>query len=75
MLTAQSSAAVTSVPAPHNDERHGHHDKPDADVAAPLDVSDSSGMSRGLVAAVVAGLAAVVTLGGAGWYARRRLTD
>ena len=47
---------------------------PDAD-AAPLASSDSSGMSRGLVAAVVAGLAAVVALGGAGWYARRRFTN
>ena len=47
---------------------------PGPDIAAPVDVSHSSGMSKGLVAAVLVGLAAVVTLGGAGWLARKRLT-
>ena len=46
------------------------------DVAKPsLAASDSSDMSRALIATVVIGLAAVVVLGAGGWYARKRLIN
>ncbi len=43
-------------------------------AGTPLDAPDSSGASTGLIAGVLAAVAAgVVALGGAAWYAKRRL--
>ena len=66
---------ATPTPTSTPDPVGGIAELLDADIAAPLASSDSSGMSGGLIAALVVGLAAMVTLVGAGWYARRRLTN
>ena len=42
-------------------------------AAPPLEAPDSSGSSTGLIAGIVAAIAAgTLALGGAAWYARRR---
>lgn len=51
----------------------GAQDLPDV-AGAPLEAADSSGGSGGALAGLIAGVTAgVVALGGAAWYARRRL--
>lgn len=46
---------------------------PDGDGVAPLQTSGSSGLDAGLLAGIAA--AAAVALGGAAWFARKRLTS
>ena len=75
VIVVNGLPTATPTPTSTPDPVGGIAELLDADIAAPLASSDPSGMSGGLIAALVVGLAAAVTVGGAGWYARRRLAN
>ena len=67
----ENNAGVTGTLVP---PVGGIAELPDVADAAPLQASDSSGLSAGLLAGIAAGATAgAIGLGGAAWYARRRL--
>ena len=72
LVEAQHITEITPTPVP-TPVGGGAQDLPDM-AAAPLEAPDSSGGSGGALAGLIAAVAAgVVALGGAAWYARRRL--
>ena len=71
-LTNHPNTDIVSDWQPLGASVGGGADLPEV-AGTPLEAPDSSGSNTGLLAGIVAAIAAgTVTLGGAAWYARRR---